>query len=333
MNNLNWTKIQAGKYTAQVGSLYLTQEALNDYAKGTYEQYSYTISKEGSKWVVWADDHSESDFDENNFKTLKDAQTYVQDHAEHLLECWQEMWAEDDSQDDLMVIEAENYELNQEKMNPEYHIDGTIETEIENEVISEPQAKLYEVISAEPMKKWTASELKQKTGLEKIAGVLLQLELDRKINEVELGVFQVNDVDNSEQTKQTEIEIVARRIRCSSYPDGTYSYNYYIYICNNQMEEWQTIQPSIHMTEYHQNPKFHNYTDYFLSPEWYSEQDRWQRWDLSKRDRENGIVWGDNTLKILFPELTDCGKERLTEISVCLSEKLDTKTLRTTVKV
>lgn len=137
MNKLNWTKIKSGSYTAQLGSLYVAQEDLVNYPKSTSEQYSYTIAKEGSKWNVWADDHSESDFDQNGFKTLKEAQVYIQDHAEWYLECLQETMAEIDAQDNLAEIEAENARLNVVRMTSVETVEEVVEVETEKEVKEE----------------------------------------------------------------------------------------------------------------------------------------------------------------------------------------------------
>ena len=94
---LNWQKVKGGEYFARVGSLWLSEEDIDCYSKNSWEQYELYINKErAGKWYISAEAHSDQDFEQVFFPTLKEAQEALQDLAENILHCYQEQMAEDD---------------------------------------------------------------------------------------------------------------------------------------------------------------------------------------------------------------------------------------------
>ena len=58
----------------------------NWYGNGT-RPYEFYIIKDGSKWFIDSESHTETDFEQTKFKTLKAAKAYLVPFAEHFSEC------------------------------------------------------------------------------------------------------------------------------------------------------------------------------------------------------------------------------------------------------
>ena len=69
-------KTEAGSYTVFA----------NWYGDGN-RPYEFYIIKDGSKWFIEGEDHTETDFEQTEFKTLKEAKAYLVPFAEHFSEC------------------------------------------------------------------------------------------------------------------------------------------------------------------------------------------------------------------------------------------------------
>ena len=146
MNKLNWQKVKGGEYFARVGSLWLSEEEIDCYPRNSWEQYELYINKErAGKWYISAEDHSDQDFEQVEFPTLKEAKEALQDVAENILHCYQEQMAEQDETTRLAETEVfqESGKISQD------YID--ICSELMKESVDASVEQLKSVLEVEPV--------------------------------------------------------------------------------------------------------------------------------------------------------------------------------------